>query len=169
LDETSFPLIGLIFAARFWFKFSENEEKLLSSFGDNRSDNDFDLEVRSLDSYLRRMIAEASQFGLADKESMKRLMRPQDAPVVDHFFTVWHSSYESLAALLKGWLDRKSKKAAVRAGIEAFVDSVKPQNTRFMKMMFCELSRRLFHISIDDLFGNSATEQVAEKGKIAQA
>jgi hypothetical protein len=169
LEETSFPLIGLIFAARFSFKFCENEENLLRSFGGDRSDADFDLEARSLDSYLQRMIAEASEFGLSNKESMKHLMRPQDAPVVDHFFEVWQSAYDNLASLLKGWLERKRKKGDVRAGVEAFVESVTPLNKRFMEMMFCELARRLFHISLDDHFSESAIEQRADSVEIAGA
>jgi hypothetical protein len=159
LEETSFPLIGLIFGARFWFKFSEDEDSFLRLFGNDRSDADFDLEVRSLDSYLQRMIAEASEFGLSNKESMKRLMRPQDAPIVDHFFNVWEKSYGALAALLKAWLERKCKKEHVLAGIRTFISDVRPLNRRFMEMMFCELSRRLFGISLDDRFGAGAIGQ----------
>jgi TIR domain len=142
--ETSFPLIGLIFAARFWFKFCEDEEAFLRAFAADKSDVAFDLEVRSLDSYLQRMIAEASEFGLSDKESMKKLMKEDDATLVDHFFEVWHVSYGDLSSLLKNWFERKGNKKAVIEGLVKFVRDVKPLNLKFMQMMFEELSAKLF-------------------------
>jgi hypothetical protein len=142
-EDTSFPLIGLIFGARFWFKFCENEEAFIGSFAPEKADAEFDLEVRSMDSYLQRMIAEAGEFGLADRESMKRFMKVEDASLVDHFFAVWQASYGEISALFKRRLEGKEGKREVTEGIEAFVEAVKPINMKFMNMMFKELLVKL--------------------------
>ncbi|MDU6375382.1 MAG: hypothetical protein E6575_15055, partial [Bradyrhizobium sp.] len=142
-DETSFPLIGLIFAARFWFKFGEERQKLRDQFSVNATDNAFDLEVRSLDSYLQRMVIEASEYGLADQTSMKNFMKAEDGAIIEHFFVVWKHSYDSLSAVLKGWIDRKVNKPQVADAIERFSNDLLPQNEKFMTMMFRELEIQL--------------------------
>jgi hypothetical protein len=142
-DETSFPLIGLIFAARFWFKFGEERQRLLEQFSVNAADAVFDLEVRALDSYLQRMVVEASEYGLADQASMKKFMKFEDGAIVEHFFVVWKRSYDMLCTMLKGWVDRKVSKPQVADAIDRFANDLLPQNEKFMTMMFRELEIHL--------------------------
>jgi hypothetical protein len=143
-EETSIPLVGLIFAARFWFKFIEDRDEVMQKFSDSKEDDAFDLEVLLIDSYLKQILAEASEYGLADKSVLKSFLKPEYHPTMDHFFNVWQNKYGETSDLFSRRLhDRKCSKREIKEGIESFITTLKPNNEKFMQIMFDELSGKL--------------------------
>lgn len=135
--KTSALLTSLVMASRFYFKYFEHGDAVLTAkFSDQVSDDDFQDNCRQLAYDLDRMEQEAIEYGIGDPKTMVEAFGDDVKVRVERFFGDWGEARNALFASLSHSRETLTpdRRRELKQAVDAFFAAVRKQNADYLKL-----------------------------------